>query len=95
VDLLRRKNQLIPRLLGFQQAEFAYEPMQMDAEKRLWIEPLQIWMSLNGHSVVCQDANGTIIGDYVEVNNAKTAAEQRIRELEAELARLRGSGTTE
>ncbi|MDZ4718568.1 MAG: Uma2 family endonuclease [Roseiflexaceae bacterium] len=90
IDLVQRKNQVIHRLLGYQQTEMAYEMMLPDPQRRLWIEPLNIWLGVNDQGVICYNADNTPVGDYTKVQQELTAAEQRIKELEAELRKLRG-----
>jgi Uma2 family endonuclease len=90
IDLVQRKNQVIPRLLGYQQTALAYESMLPDAQRRLWIEPLRIWLALTDQGAICYTEDNTPIGDYTAVQQELTAAEQRILQLEAELRQLRG-----
>jgi Uma2 family endonuclease len=104
IDLVQRKNQVIPRLLGYQQTALAYESMLPDAQRRLWIEPLRIWLALTDQGAICYTEDNTPIGDYTavqqeltdvqqeltDVHQELTAAEQRILQLEAELRQLRG-----
>jgi Uma2 family endonuclease len=97
IDLVQRKNQVIPRLLGYQQKALAYESMLPDAQRRLWIEPLRIWLALTDQGAICYTEENTPIGDYTavqqeltDVQQELTAAEQRILQLEAELRQLRG-----
>jgi Uma2 family endonuclease len=91
IDSIRRKNRAVPRILGYQQTATAYEQMPLDAQGRLWIEPLQIWLGLNEQGVVCYTQQNEPIVDYVQTQTALTLASQRVHELEAELARLRAS----
>jgi Uma2 family endonuclease len=86
------------RLLGYEYTPTGYLAMPADAQGRLWLEAVGVWISARGNRVVCYDgATGAEIGDYTAVSRAlaeeKTraeAAELRLRELEAEIRRLRG-----
>ena len=97
VDLVRRKGQIMPRLLGYRQTPGVYAVLPPDDRGRLWLEPLKVWLGVQEQSILCYDEAGTPIGDYVDVKSAlvaeaaaRAAVEQRVQELEAELRRLRG-----
>jgi colicin import membrane protein len=104
VDLVQRKGQITPRLLGFRQTPSVYKVLPPDESGRLPIEPLNIWLGVQEQQVICYDASGQPIGDYPELQaaldaeqaarmaeaEARAAAEQRIQELEAEIRQLRG-----
>lgn len=99
IDLVQRRGIITPRLLGYRQTPTIYEVLTPDANGRLWIEPLGIWLGLDPQSMlaVCYDSEGTEIKDYVGLQQelraelqARNAAERRIQELEAEIRRLRG-----
>jgi Uma2 family endonuclease len=99
VDVVQRRGQVAPRLLGYRRTPTVYAVLSPDAQGRLWIEPLQIWLGAQEQAVVCYDASGKPISDYPDLQaalNAETAAriaaEQRIAALEAELRRLQGEG---
>lgn len=91
VDLVRRRDQIVPRLLGYQRTPALYAVLPPDERGWLWLEPLKVWLGLEGSHVVCYDESGVAIGDYAELQVALDAAEQRVQELEAELRRLRGA----
>ncbi len=97
VDLVRRRGQVFPLLLGYRQTIDTYTLLSPDATGRIWIEPLKIWLGLDGQHVIAYDEAGVAIEDYVELAAsrstqaaARAAAELRIAELEVELRRLRG-----
>lgn len=88
------------RLIGYQWTPTHYLPMPTDEDGRLWLEPVGVWLGLKPDGVVLYDGvTGAAIGDYVEVAEerdaeraradaeaaARLAAENRIRELEAQL----------
>jgi Uma2 family endonuclease len=92
-------------LKGYRYAPQRYEEIPLDAQGRLWLEPLGVWLGTRGNQVVCYDGvTGKEIGDYAQVsqeaerlsqeterlNQELAAAEARNRELEAELRHLRG-----
>ena len=88
---------------GYRYAPQQYEEIPLDAQGRLWLEPLGVWLGTRGNQVVCYDGvTGKEIGDYAQVSQEAerlsqelAAAKARNRELEAELRRLRGEPTTE
>jgi hypothetical protein len=78
--------------------------MRLDRQGRLLIRPLGLCLGLEDGRAVCYDAEtGDRLGDYAELDEARRAAEQRIqdeqqarlaaeqrtRQLEAELRRAR------
>jgi colicin import membrane protein len=84
------------KLIGYQYAPQQYEKMPLDAQGRLWLEPLRVWLGARGNRVVCYDGTtGQELGDYTKVSQELTAAQERIRELEAEIRRMRGEPKTD
>jgi hypothetical protein len=106
-------------LIGYRWQPDGYERLEPDAQGRLWLEPVRVWLGVKGSQVVCYDGDtGEEIGDYTAMAQAREveaqarqaaearavaeaqareaeaqarqAAETRLRELEAELRRLRG-----
>jgi Uma2 family endonuclease len=106
VDAVERRGQEKIRLMGHRQTETAYTTLAPDERGWLWLEPVQLWLGVRDNEVFFFDADGVQLGDYVEVNAALAAAEERadieaharavaearVHELEAELRRLRGEG---
>jgi colicin import membrane protein len=88
------------KLHGFRHTPEGYDPLPLDDQGRLWVEPLGIWLAIEGTRVVGIDGEtGEPIGDFVEQVRARAEAEARsaeaearIRNLEAEIRRLRGEG---
>jgi Uma2 family endonuclease len=107
-----------PLLFGYSLGPTGYRVLPPDAQGRLWLEAVRVWLGVAEGKVVCFDESGQLLGDYVAVSaalqaetEARTLAEQRaeveataralaedhaasmetrLRQLEAELARLRG-----
>ncbi|MCI0465237.1 MAG: Uma2 family endonuclease, partial [Gemmataceae bacterium] len=85
------------RLLGYRYTPQRYVKMRPDKHGRLLLKPLGLLMGVKDNRVVCYDAvTVEEIGDYTQVSQALEAesrarqvAEHRLRELEAELRRLR------
>lgn len=100
VDLGYGGGQTPGGIVAYQAGPTEYEPLPPDDRGRVWIEVVEVFLAAENDRVVCYDPDGRRIGDYAEVaRQAATekaradAAEQRMKDLEAELARLRG-GTT-
>ena len=62
---------MVRELVGYRLTPDGYEELRPNAKGWLWLEPVNLWLSLEGEDLVCYDA----------------AAEERIRQLEAELQR--------
>jgi len=75
------------RLLGYQRGRRGYERLSADQQGRLWLEPVGVWLGVEGEHVACWDREERRLGDYVEVAQRATAAEERVRQLEEELRR--------
>ncbi|MCU0493655.1 MAG: Uma2 family endonuclease [Chloroflexaceae bacterium] len=70
VDTIRRRGQTFLRLLGYRQAEVAYEALPPDERGWLWIEPLRLWMGVQDNELFCYDEDGVQIGTYNDVVEA-------------------------
>jgi Uma2 family endonuclease len=79
------------QIIGYRYTPQRYVRMRLDRQGRLLLKPLGLWLGLEEELAVCYDADtGERLRDYSEEQQAREAAEQRVRELEAELRRLRG-----
>ena len=106
IDIWRGQNGRDGVLQGFRHAQHGYEPMRLDDQKKLWLEPLGVWLMTSDRWVLCIDGKtGERFGHYGEQVQSSAAAEARIMatakardqaaaaricELEAEVRRLRG-----
>jgi colicin import membrane protein len=77
------------RLFGYRNTPDGYEPVPLNSLGRLWLEPLKLWLAIEGEVAVCYDDKGDKLKDYAELMQDIKAAEARTKELEAELERLR------
>jgi Uma2 family endonuclease len=85
-------------IIGYRYTPGRYVRMRLDRQGRLPLKPLGLLLGLEDNRAVCYDADtGERLGVYVgggqgreQERQAREAAEQRVRELEAELRRLRG-----
>jgi hypothetical protein len=89
------------KFVRYQLGAQGYEQQPLDEQGRAWLEPVGLWLGVKvdpqtgGDRVALFDpATGEEIGDYTSQRRARAeaetraaAAEQRIRQLEAELRR--------
>ena len=93
VDRFERQGVMVRALVGYRLTPDGYEKLSPNADGWLWLEPVNLWIGLDGENLVCYNESGEAILDYVEMTNARAeaealaAAEERIRQLEAELQR--------
>jgi Uma2 family endonuclease len=66
------------RLVGYRYTPAAYVPIPLDAQGRLWLDPVGLWLGTQGNRTVCYDgATGRELGDYTQVIQELAAAEAR------------------
>jgi Uma2 family endonuclease len=88
----KQRESLPRRLLGYRHTPQGYAPVPPDEYGRLPLEPLGLSLGLRDEQVMCYDAaTGEELGDYAQVDQGRRAAEQRVKDLEEELRRLRGN----
>jgi hypothetical protein len=82
VDRQRREGPT--HLLGYRYTPARYEPLAPDAQGRLWLEPVRLWLGLVANRVALYDSpEGPELGDYSAVcRQLETEAEAR-RQAEA------------
>jgi colicin import membrane protein len=104
VDYVRQRRQERLILTGYQWAPAGYMQLEPDVNGRLILDSVRLQLGIVDNELVCYDENGQPIDDYAaqvarteaaeqraeaEVQ-ARQATEERLRQLEAELRRLRG-----
>lgn len=91
------------RLLAFTRGRRTWRRVRPNAQGRIWLEALGIWLGIEGGRVACYDEAGRRIEDYTEMAQARQAAEaarateeaariaaeEQIQQLQEELRRLR------
>ena len=82
VDRFERRGVMVRELVGYRLTPEGYEELSPNAEGWFWIEPVNIWLNLEGENLVCYDEAGNLIPDYVGVS-ARAAEETQAR-MEAE-----------
>jgi Uma2 family endonuclease len=66
VDTYLYKGQMKRRLLGYELQGGKYRIMMPNAQERIWLEPVDLWIGL-GDKVVLYDKSGTPIPNYTEL----------------------------
>jgi Uma2 family endonuclease len=103
VDTFMLRKEPALRLLAYTQTPNGYQVLPPDERGRIWLAPVRTWLGVEQQEIVCYDETSQPLGDYRALAEALTAetqaraeaerraetAEARIRELEAELRRLR------
>lgn len=65
----------------------AYYMLPVDDEGRVWLEEVNLWLSVDDGRLICTDAKGKRIGTAKEERQARNEAEQgRLAELEARMS---------
>ncbi len=104
IDGVSRRREPTLRLLVYTLTADRYQTTTPNERGWYWLAPVRVWLGLTDGEIVCHDKDGQQLGDYRSLTEAlareqeaRAAAEQRalenaerIRQLEAELARLRG-----
>jgi colicin import membrane protein len=72
-------------IMGYEATSGGYLRMKVNSMGRLWLEPLQLWLGVEGDQVACFEDGGKRIATYVEVAMRLEAAAQRA-EAEAQRA---------
>jgi Uma2 family endonuclease len=91
-------------IIGYRPGPTRYQRLPLSDDGRLWLDVVGLWLGSEDGRVVCYDAQGQRIADYLEMAQGRAAAEEaaeqerrrreaaerRLRELEAELRRAQG-----
>ncbi len=71
------------RILAYRHTPGRYEPIALDAQGRVFLKPLQLYLGMHDNRVACYDAeSGRELGDYVKLAHDLDAADRRIQEQE-------------
>jgi Putative restriction endonuclease len=103
VDTVMLRKEPAQRLLGYIQTPSGYQVLPPNERGWLWLAPVRTWLGVEQNEIVCYDEAKNPLGDYLTLAEALMAetqarleaerrahtAETRIRELEAEVQRLR------
>jgi len=87
VDRFERQGVMVRELVGYRLTPDGYEELSPNTDGRLWLEPVNLWLGLDGEDLVCYEESGEAILDYVGVTEARAEAEARAKaEAEARAA---------
>ncbi len=76
-------------LLGYRWTPARYEPLALDDQGRLYLEPVRLYLLLRGDELVCQDAEtGKDLGSYEEVVRQLDEADRKLEEKEHQMEDL-------
>jgi colicin import membrane protein len=89
IDVPDSKDRGAIQLFGYKAGKTQFEPWAPDDKGRLFLGVADLWLSCAGMEVFLEDRAGRRLPGYVESVRRYTAAEQRIHELEAEIAKLK------
>jgi Uma2 family endonuclease len=89
VDTITLRREPTLRILAYAQTSNGYTVLAPDAEGRVWLEPIAVWLAIVDGELVCFDAQGQPLGDYLALaqaldteRSARSVAEQRATEAE-------------
>jgi Uma2 family endonuclease len=85
----REESPRLLRILGYRRGRRAYEPLPLNDQGRLWLEPVRLWLGVEDGRTYLYTPAGERMLNYTEANRARIEAEERVRQLEEELRRLR------
>jgi Uma2 family endonuclease len=93
----RKESPRLLRVLGYRRGRRAYQPLPLNEDGRLLLEPVNLWLGVEDERTYLYTPAGDRILNYgetiqarAEAEAARAAAEARARQLEEELRRLRG-----
>ena len=82
VDGRIRHEQRQMRILGYQRGPQSYQRLRLNAEGRLWLPTVGLWLGQENGRVVCYDSEGQPIPDPIESEQARQQAEQARQQAE-------------
>jgi Uma2 family endonuclease len=63
VDFMQRPGRSVARLLGYRLVNDVYEVLAPNEDGWLWLEPIRLWIAIEGDQVVCYDEDRTPLLD--------------------------------
>lgn len=89
IDGVSRRQDTALRILAYELTPIGYRPASTNERGWFWIAPVRLWLGITDGELACFAEAGQRLGNFVTQLDRAEAAEQRVRELEAELRRLR------
>jgi Uma2 family endonuclease len=80
VDRFERRGVMMRELVGYRLTPDGYEELSPNVDGWLWLEPVNLWLGLEGEDLVCYDESGEVLLDYVGMTEARAEAEARAAE---------------
>lgn len=77
VDATLDQDQRQLNIIGYKRGPRRYRQMPLDAQGRLWLEPVRLWLGQENGWVVCYDEQGRRQENYTEACESRQAAEER------------------
>jgi Uma2 family endonuclease len=65
------------RIFGFERVDGRFRGLAPDAQGRLWLAPVRVWLGVVDEEIVCFDEAGVTIGDFTAQVAARQAAEDQ------------------
>jgi colicin import membrane protein len=100
VDAVSDRLQSPVRLLGHELRDGCYQMLPLNERGWLWLAPVRVWLGVDDGEIVCYDEASQPLLDFPALVASRMAAERRaeeleasLREMEAELRRLREGNT--
>jgi Uma2 family endonuclease len=86
VDSVTRRGKETLRLFGYTLTQNGYQVLAPDAQGRLWLEPVRLWIGIDEGEVYCYDENDRRIGDYADVVATLADTQATLADTQATLA---------
>jgi Uma2 family endonuclease len=78
LDTLQQDGHETLRLLAYHRPAGSYTPLPTDERGRIWLEPVQIWVSVEHNELTIYDKHDVVIPSFVDMMQARNAAAARI-----------------
>ena len=89
IDGVSRRRDTMLRILAYELTLIGDQPANPNKRGWFWLAPVGLWLGIVEGELTCFDENERRLGNFVTQLDRAEAAEQRVKELEAELQRLR------
>ncbi|MCU0493494.1 MAG: Uma2 family endonuclease [Chloroflexaceae bacterium] len=86
LDTVETRNEETLRLLAYGKRDGTYDTLPRDERGRVWLEPAQIWLSIEENELVIYGEDDQVIPNYTTLYQAHAEAENRAREAESRAA---------
>ena len=80
VDAYEQRGEALVRVLGYDLADATYRRLVPNEQGWLWLEPLRVWIGVEGREVYCFDEQQRRIGDYATLTTIVIESEEQVAE---------------